>query len=149
MRIKYLEATITGTENTQSSAEDSQKKKGCHSYLLTFGKELEKLYGKDRITTNMHLQTHIIECILDYGPVYSFWLFSFERYNGMLGEYQTNHGAVEIQLMRKFTSELYVKDIQLPSEFKDMFQPLLNKLKTKQVGTLLIKRRTCREESSR
>ena len=33
----------------------------------------------------MHLHTHITDCILDYGPVYSFWLYSFERYNGILG----------------------------------------------------------------
>ena len=30
----------------------------------------------------MHLHGHIKDCILDFGPVYSFWLFSFKRLNG-------------------------------------------------------------------
>ena len=39
---------------------------------------------------NMHLHGHLKECILDFGPVYTFWLFSFERLNGVLGFYHTN-----------------------------------------------------------
>ena len=27
----------------------------------------------------------------DYGPVFSFWCFSFERYNGIMGDYHTNN----------------------------------------------------------
>ncbi|XP_048578287.1 uncharacterized protein LOC125560597 [Nematostella vectensis] len=107
-----------------------------HTYILKFGQDFERLYGKEKVTPNMHLQTHILDCVLDYGPVYSFWLFSFERYNGIIGEYCTNQRAVEIQLMRRFTSELYVSDIKLPSEFKEAFQPLLNRLNGQQVGTL-------------
>ena len=75
----------------------------AHSCLLNFCKGFQQLYGKDKVTPNMHLHTHLVNCILDYGPVYSFWLFSFERYNGMIGDYGTNQRAVEIQLMRKFT----------------------------------------------
>ena len=73
-----------------------------HSYLLKFCQSFEQLYGKHRVTPNIHLHTHLVECVLDYGPVYSFWLFSFECYNGILGKYGTNQHAVEIQLMRKF-----------------------------------------------
>ena len=70
----------------------SQKQKHC---LLTplkfeplkFCQSFEQLYGKHRVTPNIHLHTHLVESILDYGPVYLFWLFSFERYNGTLGEY--------------------------------------------------------------
>jgi len=28
---------------------------------------------------------------MDYGPVFGFWLFSFERYNGHLGSTYTNN----------------------------------------------------------
>ena len=82
-----------------------------HSYLLKFCQCFEELYGKHRVTLNMHLHTHLVDCVLDYGPVYAFWLFSFERYNGILGEYGTNQQAVEIQLMRKFTSTQFMKDL--------------------------------------
>ena len=59
----------------------------AHNYLLNFCKGFEQLYGKHRVTPNMHLHTYLVDCILDYGPVYSFWLFSFELYNGIIGDY--------------------------------------------------------------
>lgn len=55
--------------------------------LIQFCKDFEIIYGKDACTPNMHLSCHLVDCIEDYGPVYSFWCFSFERYNGVLGSY--------------------------------------------------------------
>ena len=46
--------------------------------LMEFCEVFEKLYGKANYTMNLHLHSHLKECILDYGPVYSFWLFAFE-----------------------------------------------------------------------
>ena len=73
--------------------------------LLSFCKGVERLYGKESITPNMHLHGHLIECIHDYGPVYAFWCFSFERYNGILGTCQHNNRSVPIQMMRKFLED--------------------------------------------
>ena len=98
-----------------------------HSYLLNFCKGFEQLYGNHRVTPNMHLHTHLVDCILDFGPVYSFWLFSFERYNGIVGDYGTNQRSVEIQLMRKFISNQFVKDLPLPSKFHEHFKPIWNR----------------------
>ena len=49
----------------------------------------------------MHLHLHLSECLLDYGPLYGFWCYSFERYNGTLGKYPTNQKQIEPQLMKK------------------------------------------------
>ena len=68
------------------------------------------------MTPNMHLHAHILSCIKDYGPIYSFWLFSFERYNGLLGNYRTNQRSVELQLMRMFISDLQIHDLNIPSD---------------------------------
>ena len=54
-------------------------------------KLFEHLYGTTKCTPNMHLSCHLVECTRDYGPVYSFWCFSFERYNGILGSYHKNN----------------------------------------------------------
>ena len=108
----------------------------AHSYLLKFCQCFEELYGKHRVTPNMHLHTHLVDCVLDYGPVYAFWLFSFERYNGILGEYGTNQRAVEIQLMRKFTSTQFMKDLPLPTIFQEVFKPVLDKPVSKKSGSL-------------
>jgi len=50
--------------------------------MLAFLREAENLYGERLITPNMHFHTHLRECILDYGPFYSFWCFAYERMNG-------------------------------------------------------------------
>ena len=44
----------------------------AHACLLKLCKEFKLLYGEDRVTPNMHLHMHIKDCILDYGPIYSF-----------------------------------------------------------------------------
>ena len=109
----------------------------AHSHLLNFCKCFVELYGKDKVTPNMHLHTHLLNCVLDYGPVYAFWLFSFERYNGILGDFSTNQRAVEIQLMRKFTASQFIKDISLPTALEERFKPLLTRLVSKQSGSLV------------
>ena len=48
--------------------------------------KIERTYGPEFITSNIHLSMHIPECIRDYGSVYSFWLFPYERLNGYIGK---------------------------------------------------------------
>lgn len=67
-------------------------------YLEHFCKNFEQLYGAEHCTPNMRLHLHLKNCLLDYGPVYSFWCFPFERYNGILGAYHTNHKQIEPQI---------------------------------------------------
>ena len=44
----------------------------------------------------------------NYGSIYGLFLFSFERYIGILGSYHTNNKTVEIQIVLKFmTSQNY------------------------------------------
>ena len=54
----------------------------------------------------MHLYCHLVECEHDYGPIFGFWLFSFERYNEMLGKFPNNQKHIEIQLMQRFETEM-------------------------------------------
>ena len=44
------------------------------------------------------------DCIKDYGSVYGFWCFSFERFNGILGKFHTNSNDISLQVMRKLVS---------------------------------------------
>ena len=53
--------------------------------LLQVACLIERQYGEAEITPNIHLSLHIVECCRDYGPLYSFWCYSFERMNGILG----------------------------------------------------------------
>ena len=59
--------------------------------------------------------------LLDYGPVQEFWLFSFERYNGMLGNQPTNNRAIEEQLMKHFIRDNLIYSFTFPKEFGNEF----------------------------
>ena len=89
--------------------------------LVHFCRKVELLYGKNEITPNMHLHCHLVECVCDYGPIFGFWLFSFERYNGMLGKFPNNQKHIEIQLMQRFETEMQLYSLSLPQQFHDSF----------------------------
>ena len=71
-------------------------------YLQCFLQSFVDLYGREMLVPNLHFHLHLKECIQDFGPTYSFWLFSFERMNGLLGSRPTNHRNIETQLLARF-----------------------------------------------
>ena len=60
----------------------------AHQRLINIINLIEEHYGRDKITPNLHLSLHLGECSNDFGPLYAFWCFSFERMNGVLGKIQ-------------------------------------------------------------
>ena len=73
--------------------------------MLRFCGRYETLYGATAVTPNIHLHAHLTACILDYGPMSSFLLFSFERYNGLLVDEPTNNRSMELQLINRFIKD--------------------------------------------
>ncbi|GBE82299.1 hypothetical protein SCP_0406830 [Sparassis crispa] len=70
-------------------------------FLTQYNRTLQQL-GID-LTINNHLSTHFAKFIKLYGPVYGWWLFPFERFNGMFEKVNTNGhdgGRMELTLMR-------------------------------------------------
>ncbi|ESN98024.1 hypothetical protein HELRODRAFT_184783 [Helobdella robusta] len=53
----------------------------AHQSLETFCRECEKLYKAPFLSPNMHLHLHLRETVLNFGLIYGYWLFSFERCN--------------------------------------------------------------------
>ena len=86
-----------------------------------FCKKVQELYGKDAITMNMHLHAHIKSCIEDYGPLHGFWVYAFERYNGILESFSNNNRCIEAQLMERFLSDIAMLSVQLPTEHSESF----------------------------
>ena len=74
----------------------------AHRLFLQFNTRFEELHGTENCTINMHLHCHLAEEIVNCGPIYSFWCFPYERYNGILGSCTTNNHSINIQVMRKF-----------------------------------------------
>lgn len=48
------------------------------------------------------MHCHFADCARDFGPLHVFWLYSFERYNGLLGNQPTNNRSIELQLLKRF-----------------------------------------------
>ena len=96
--------------------------------LLKFCKSFETLYGRESVTPNIHMHCHLVDCIRNYGPIYNFWLFSFERYNGLLGNIPSNKKDIELQLMRRFDRDLAVLNIPYPTLLEDRFSPVFQNL---------------------
>lgn len=76
----------------------------AHEFFKCFCINFTELYGSLHCVPNMHLMLHLYDCIAEYGSIYSFWCFSFERYNGIMGNYHINNSSIEIQVMRKFVT---------------------------------------------
>ena len=94
----------------------------AHFLLLKFGRECQKLYGNLFCTPNMHLHCHLKDIIRDYGPIHSFWCFSFKRYNGILGTFTTNNRSIELQLMRKLTTQRFLDNMSPDKELEPYFE---------------------------
>ena len=76
---------------------------------------------------NMHFHRHLMECILDYEPVYSFWCFTFERMNGILGSYHTNNHNISVQLTCHFLDSKIYAVFNWPTDFAAEYSPILEK----------------------
>ena len=74
----------------------------------------------------MHLHGHVLDCILDYGPISSFWAFAFERYNGVFESFVKNWMSPEQQIMHTFLSYQEIigaKDLHsLDENFSGLFK---------------------------
>ena len=98
--------------------------KVADEHLLKFCEKFQHLYGKKLVSPNMHYHMHLSKCIENYGPIQVFWLFSFERYNGILGSYHTNQCAIEIQVMRKFCRDMTIKTLAYSEPAVEMHKQL-------------------------
>lgn len=95
--------------------------------LAEFWELYKKLYGADACTINIHLHGHLTSCIRDFGPVYAFWCFAYERLNGILGAYHTNNHHVSVQYMRRFLDSKIYSPVYWPEEFAEEYLPLLQR----------------------
>ena len=77
--------------------------------LVEMNKLIEQKYGQEKISPNLHLCLHICECAIDYSPLSSFWCFSFERMNGILGSYNNSKRNIEPELLQIMTENFSLK----------------------------------------
>lgn len=95
-------------------------------FLLDFCKKFAALYRRENCTINMHLHGHLVECIEDFGPVYAFWCFAYERMNGILGSYHVNNHHISIQLTIRFLYSKAYAPSRWPKKYADEYLPFIN-----------------------
>ncbi|CAG8724606.1 1471_t:CDS:2, partial [Ambispora leptoticha] len=84
--------------------------------LLNMVKLIKKKYGPKKITPNLHLCLNICECVNDYGPMYAFWCFSYERMNGLLGSFYNSNRKIEIELFKTIQSYSLLEELTKQAE---------------------------------
>lgn len=105
--------------------------------LNKFCRRIQLMYGESACTPNMHMHNHLKEVLLDYGPVYAFWLFAYERFNGILQHQPNNNHNIEVQVMRRFLQDQSACTLQSPDIFKDELENFCN-LQPSVTGSLLL-----------
>ncbi|GBC48175.2 hypothetical protein GLOIN_2v1775288 [Rhizophagus irregularis DAOM 181602=DAOM 197198] len=83
----------------------------AHRSLIEIVKLIENHHGRDKITPNLHLSLHLRDCSSDYGPLYAFWCFSFERMNGILVSLPNSNRKIESELMRRLMFDKQIENI--------------------------------------
>lgn len=64
-----------------------------------------QLYGAHVLKPNHHWSIHTASFLRDYGPIYGFWTFLFERLNKVLKSFRSNNhggGQLECTFFREF-----------------------------------------------
>ena len=103
----FVSACTIFSSSILSEAEILKARDLIHQFFSS----AETLFGSTFLTLNTHLHLHLHDVLKDYGPCYGYWLFSFERYNGLLGKYPTNQCSIEIQLMRHFVQNMQIRSL--------------------------------------
>ncbi len=85
------------------------------------------------LVINHHLSHHFCDMIKCFGPVYSWWLFAFEQFNGMLEKVNHNGhdgGHMELTLVRNWvqTHLIYELLLALPDDSHPLEQQLLERI---------------------
>jgi hypothetical protein len=60
-------------------------------YILSWKADLTDIHSKAKHTVNSHMAIHIYDFLHSFGPVHSWWCFPFERVNGQLQRFPSNH----------------------------------------------------------
>ncbi|KAH9921364.1 hypothetical protein B0H21DRAFT_701660 [Amylocystis lapponica] len=101
------------------------------NFLVQYCRRL-KSFGAN-LTINHHLSTHFAKFIKLFGPVYGWWLFAFERFNGVLERVHVNGhdgGRMELTLLRHWVQGhlIYEYVLSLPDEAHPLEREYIEKI---------------------
>ncbi len=88
--LHLVAAVDLASRRTMSEARAAAYDEHMYKYLCG----LKELFDHEFVP-NHHLSLHLYSCLMLFGPVHGWWAFPFERFNGLLGNINTNHKSGE------------------------------------------------------
>jgi hypothetical protein len=77
----------------------------AHESFRNYCIGVEAVWGGSFIKPNHHHLMHVKQCVKDYGPAHVFWVFAFERNNGLLANFHTSYRTIELEMMKRFIQQ--------------------------------------------
>lgn len=74
----------------------------ARAMLVKFADEFEKLYGKSKVTMNIHLLRHLADAVTYSGPLWTQSMFAFEQSNGELLKSVNGQRHALQQIVKKY-----------------------------------------------
>lgn len=84
--------------------------------LKKFVDDFESLYGKENMTYNVHLVSHIAQCVKDCGPLWVYSNFNFESNNGSLVKNVMGTSDVAKQIITKYFYNVTLESLKEKNE---------------------------------
>lgn len=80
----------------------------CEKTIRKFIKKFENLYGEKYMVYNVHLLMHLVESVRNFGPAWSYALFPYENFNGILKSFVKGPKEPILQINSKFLFNHFV-----------------------------------------
>lgn len=84
--------------------------------LKTFVLNFENYYGLNKMVYNVHLLTHLVQCVVKCGPAWVYSNFNFESNNGVLIRNVNGTTDVEHQILSKYMYKNVLNNLKNKSE---------------------------------
>lgn len=88
--------------------------KKADKLLKKFHLRFNSLYGTQQMVYNVHLISHLADCVRNCGPLWAYSNFAFEDYNGVLKDYINGTTDVEKQITSKYSLNVAMRTQELP-----------------------------------
>lgn len=114
---KFISSIITlcGKVVSQAAIVESQQS------IENFRNDYQMIYGKCKMTYNLHTLSHLTKCVEKLGPVWNYSNFPFESNNGVLVKFVKSPKGVTNQIMTKYVFSRYIDNSdfsEVVSDFK-------------------------------
>ena len=100
----------------------------AHCYLLKFVEDFELLYGPSQMVFNVHLLSHLVQCVRFWGPLWAYSAFCFETANGNLKRLVKGTKGVAPQICRRYATQRFMPKILQPYDIQDRVEVFCNNL---------------------